>query len=397
MTSANNISWFHCGRCGSLFQSPIGESDDRLCPDCGCNPRIGLEPQAPEIRPTAQPVTPSIEEDTPASAERKKLPVRRRKRSYLMLYLIVGWLIALSAIIFGARHFWQTSPDDKPADPVAGNAPSSADVTLLNEAGPAMNAALSGFLAAGVPESRNQFVNSPVTTAARMERFYAMNPMDNIDPSTISLRGSAIVHIPGKSVIESQFNSTDGRLFDVAFIKADNDWKIDWDHFVRYSEAPWTLFLSGNGDAEGEFRVLARERLADERKDEDSISLVLYAPRFGHADDTGLQSPEFVIPRNSRDGRLLEAAFKLQKSGQRVFGVRLPSINPEGLIRIRAKIRRSGEQQARRFEIEKILACHWYSDDQVGIEPDASSPTANPITMPSEKPVEEAVGKSLDK
>ena len=120
--------------------------------------------------------------------------------------------------------------------------------------------------------------------------------------------------------------------------------------------------------------------MPEERKNEDTISIVLYAPRFGSLTETGSQSPEFLIKRDSEDGRLLEAAFKLEKKGERVFGVKLSSTNPEGLIRVRVKIRRVEQNRERHFELQKVVACHWYSIDDAGLKP-----TETPATQPLEK------------
>jgi hypothetical protein len=388
--SANNNSWFHCGRCGSLFQSAPGESDDRFCPTCGCNPCTGNE------APTPGPFREAIPRPE-SSHSRQKLPVRRRKHRFLMLYLVVGWTAILVAIIFGTRHFWSRGAAPSPVQTaaVAKDAISAVDLALLTDSSPARGATLTGFITAGTPENRNQFVSSPITTAARMARFYSMNPMPDINPATLAMKGSSIVKIPGKTAIESQLASTDGRIFDVVYFHENDEWKIDWDHFVRYSETPWALFLSDTGDAEGEFRLLARERLADERKDKDTLSLVFYAPRFGYANETGLQSPEFVIPRDSRNGRLLESAFALQQSGARVFEVKLPDLNPEGIIRVRVKIRRTAVDKTRRVELVDVIACHWYSDDHPGVDP-AAKPTENPDKHRSEKPVENPAKKSSE-
>ena len=96
--------------------------------------------------------------------------------------------------------------------------------------------------------------------------------------------------------------------------------------------------------------------------------MVLYAPRFGPSGETGFQSPEFLFKRDTRDGRLLDAAFKLDREGARVFGVNIPNINPEGLIRVRVKVRSVEIEGERRFEIEEVIACHWYSVDVPGVE-----------------------------
>jgi hypothetical protein len=293
-----------------------------------------------------------------------------------MIKLIGGWLLFIILLIAGARHLWPEASKKTPfvSKSAQEKGLSAEDAALLNEAGPLANQSFSGFISAGTPELRNQFVLNPITTATRMARFYDLNPQVTLDPAKLSLAHSAILDLPTGRAIETNWKSTDGRVVDAVFVEQDKEWRLDWDHFARFSTYPWGLFLAGSGPPEGEFRLLARQRLADERKDADALSIVLYAPRFGAPDETGLQSPEFLVKRDTRNGRLLDAAFKLEKSGKRVFGINIPNPNPEGLIRVRVKVRRIEDDQERRFELLEVIACHWYSVDVPGVEiPEASA------------------------
>lgn len=362
--SANNTSWFHCGRCGSLFLSTAGESDDRYCTTCGCKPSLGVDP------PSLETAAPPVADQPTDAAGRKRIAQGRSKHTLLLFKLVSGWLLFLASIVVAAHFLWPDAskpPETANSESAAKETETAEDMAILNEAGPLCTSALSGFLAASSPEQQNQFVRTPVDTALRMARFYSMNPLGTIDPNTISSQGAAVVHLPGLKAVETHLKSPDGRLFDAVFIKENDEWRLDWEHYARYSDHPWALFLAGNGEEEGEFRLLARERLPEERKGEASISLVLYAPRFGYANDTGFQSPEFLVRRESRDGKLLDAAFKLERGGGRVFDVKLPGINPEGLIRVRVKVRRFEVEGERRFEIKDVIACHWYSVDDPGV------------------------------
>ncbi len=332
-----------------------------MCGSCGRNPSLGTEP------PAAVPQTFAA---AAAAAERVH-PGRKRKRSRLMLKIVCGWLVALAAILYGANWIFKDSVEvEKPhvTQAAAKAAVPDSDLALLNSAGPLCVQTFMGFLAAGTPEERNQFVLSPITTAARMARFDSLNPIIPIDPQTLQLSGSAVVHFPDRLAIKTQWTSADGHSLDAVFMEENGEWRLDWDHYARASDFPWALFLAGSGEDQGEFRLLARERLADERKNADTLSIVLYAPRFGFAGDTGFQSPEFIIPRDSRNGRLLDAAFKQVRSGEKPFGVNLPSIDPEGLIRVRVKVRRIEQDLQRRFELEAVEVCHWYATDKPGVE-----------------------------
>lgn len=288
-----------------------------------------------------------------------------------MARLIGAWILVLAAIIMVCRHLWPAE-QDRPAPPVsqaeAVKETDDKDKALLNEVGPACYQAFSGYLAARTPEERNQFVLNPITTASRMNRFYTENPSININPQTLKITHSSVVHFPSGPGIETHWTSSDGYQLDSVFMKENDEWRLDWDHFARYSDYPWPLFLAGSGEAFSEFRLLARERLAEERKNADAISIVLYAPRFGYTMELGLQSPEFLIKRDTENGRLLDAAFKLERENKRVFNAKFPNNNPEGFIRVRVKVRRHEKEMERSFELVEVVACHWYSVDEPGVE-----------------------------
>jgi hypothetical protein len=375
--SEKDTSWFHCGRCGSLFQSEPGAREDRLCPKCGFDPCPAATEAAPE---TTAPTT-------SAAPKRKKKPAtpgtsgsrgpRKNANRHLTLKLIAGWSLVLALIVFGAAYMWHFGDQQKAtATPTAKAAVSTKavpeeDTILLEEAGQKCNQAFSGYLSSGTPEARNQFVLNPIATASRMARFYTLNPSTNIDPQTLSLTAHGVLHLPGSRAIETQWKSQDGQQVDAIFREENGEWRLDWDHYARYSDYPWALFIAGSGPAEGEFRLLARERLAKERQNEESISVVFYAPRFGQPRETGFQSPEFLVSRKIRDGQLLDAAFKLARSGGQVFDSRLPDLNPDGMIRVRVKVRRiEAGGMERRFEITGITACHWYSVEDPGVQPE---------------------------
>lgn len=349
-----------------MFQSTIGEAEDRLCSKCGSNPSLGVEAAVPESEnPEGNPAA----TEAPTAAGKQRSPVRKRRRSYVMLKILGSWLLLLVFLVFATKWFFNDLPETR--TPATTGQPeekaSAEDIALKQEAANPCNQTFANFIAATTPEGHNQFVIDPIQTAARMSRFYSLNPMANIDPSGLTLRDLGVVHLPGQRAVETYWTLMDGRTLDAVFIKQNDEWLLDWEHFVRFSDYPWALFLAGSGDSEGEFRLLARERLADERKGTNTISMVLYAPRFGHANETGPQSPEFLVKRDSSNGKLLEKAFALERSGKRVFDVQLPSINPEGLIRVRVKVRRHDETTGRSFELVDVVACHWYSSNNPGL------------------------------
>ncbi len=359
------LAWFHCGRCGSLFESPLGENKDRRCPECGSNPSLGYDVPSITVLPKENPTQPAL------PTEIGKKSHRRRKPMGLMVKLIGGWAIFVILIAVATQLFWDDLPKNEKfvsKEEQERRKISPDDLALLDTSMPLCNQNFSGFLNARTAEERNQFVLSPIITAARMARFYALNSSKNFDAKTLTLVRNAVLHLPSGPAIETQWKSVTGGDFDVVFVKDNGEWRLDWNHFVRYSDYPLPLFAVGSGEDEGEFRVLARERLASERRGLDTISIVLCNPRLGYAKDSGYQSPEILVPRASKNGKLLTAAFKLEKDNKRVFGVNLPCLNPEEMIRVRVKLRRSKIDSGYQFEILDVLACHWYSEDVPGID-----------------------------
>jgi len=350
-----------------MFQAPAGNVENRLCPACGAAPSLGLA-EAPQG--AAKPSDGAATEVSEHAQRGGKKPAGR----LAMWKLFGGWLLVLVLIVSAARYWWPAAKTDSkpftPANPSrSASAQSDEDIAFLNTSLPKCAATLSGFLVAGTPETRNQFVLSPVATAARMARFYSLSPLFTVDPGSLTLISRSVLVLPTGRVIETCWSSEDGKMIDAVFREESGEWRIDWDHLVRYGDYPWALFLAGSGPPEGEFRLLARERLADARKKAKAVSIVMYAPRFAHPGETGFQSPEFLVPRNTRDGQLLDAAFKLARSGGQVFGSQLPNLNPGEMIRVRVKVRRGEVDGERKFEIAAVVACHWYAVDDPGVVP----------------------------
>lgn len=228
---------------------------------------------------------------------------------------------------------------------------------------------LSGFLLARTPEERSQFVRKPLETIGRMTRFYALNPGVIVDPADLSIEQFNILHLGEERVISILWKTSDGRIFDSVFFLEKGEWRLDWDCFVRYSDHPWQLFLNGGGSDTGEFRLLARERLAQDRRLTREIGVVFYSPRSGSPGDTGAPSPEFLLSRDSEEGRMLVAAFAELEAKRRPFGDKTPTHDPEEMVRLRVRVRRETTPEGDRFVLEKVLACHWMGIDDPGVTP----------------------------
>jgi hypothetical protein len=295
---------------------------------------------------------------------------RRRPRKILtMPVLAAGWVMVLVAIVVLARFVWHDDSGVRRQAPVgSGDTSGSENALLLETAVPLCSQVLSGFLGAGTPEERNQFVLDSLSTASRMARFYSLNPIASLSGAQMRLDSYGVLDFPSGKGVLTRWQHEDGRIFDILFREERGEWKIDWDHFVLYGDYPWGLFLTGSGPEEGEFRLFARERLAEDRRDADTISLVLSAPRFGHPEGAISPSPEILVPRDSDQGRMLDAALRAARAGKVMFGDRLKRLDPDDLIRVRVRVARIESSEERRFEIRRVEACHWYADGASGLD-----------------------------
>lgn len=279
-----------------------------------------------------------------------------------MLKLVVGWSAVMLAIVMLANRCWQADDATRTAWQPPTDQPTltADDFQLLQSHGDACRQALAGVLAGNSPESLNPFVFNAIATLPDMVRYYALNPTTRLGETTVEPAGLSVVHLPEGPAIEGRWRTDDGRLIDAVFRNERGDWRIDWHDFARFSDHPWPLFLAGDGPDEGEFRLLARQRLAREELTPDRpLSIVFHNPRFANPQDVGAPSPEFELDQQSPAAQLLIAGFQQARDGIRPFRALLPPVDPDDMIRVRARIRRIEENGARRFEIVEVIACHW--------------------------------------
>lgn len=359
------MAWFHCGRCASLFRAQAGEGVDRRCSSCGEDPVLGTEAEVPSGAAVKEARDPMLRVKM-AEVEKPKVfkrEVRHQKGKYFVLKLFMVWALLMGALALCAKLFWSNDPKISQRTETKQNGPDR-DAMLIEKEYPKCVRAMSGFIAAGTPEEKNQFVLTPVDTARRMSRFYQANPMNSIDP--MSIRGVANGVITLKNdvrLIETRWTVSDGRTIDAVFAQEQGEWRLDWEEYVRYADEPWALFLAGSGDADGEFRLLAREREQGERSSVGDLRIRLHAPVFGHPGEAGAVSHEFAVDQLSSDGRLLIEAFKKRAEGGRIYGSSLETKDPDGMIRVRVKVSRKEGPSGREFRLTSVEACHWLSVD----------------------------------
>lgn len=366
--------WYHCGRCGSLFEAVIGHSENRLCGVCGQRPGTGIRP-APSVQK-------EVEERNAYVFEKKgdfvdegdQRTVRKKRQNNIMLRVVIVWSLIMGVSIWLHRTL---SREDSEKNGSVGKVDMAkgtmADerIALLSRALPQCHKALAGFLTSGAPEARNQYVADPIGTAGKMAIFYRSNPFPNVDPGTIRRVAQEPIKVGEEWMIETRWKDEgNGAEFDAVFRLDAGVWKLDWNHFSRYGDYPWALFLAGEGPDEAEFRLLARLVSGGDKAERDGsrLRVILLSSEFGKPSGAGTASPEFIVSRSSDEGLLLGAAFVANHEGKHLFGSSLKPMEPDGLVRVRVQLKRGQSGGERSFEIARVVACHWISSDQQGFD-----------------------------
>jgi uncharacterized Zn finger protein (UPF0148 family) len=372
MVIEQKMSWFHCGRCGVLFQADASARGARLCPACGSNPALPkaeVEASASLARLPVKRSTEDLPRQEHAKNYQEAVKGGRRSRSLLPL-LVISWLAFIALVVVAGRWFWQeemaaAERSNNPRASEAGLSPASQ--AFLEEAFPDCQKVFGYFLAATNAGGWKEYSVGPPSMIGKMERFFSLNPLIRLEAEKLAGIGVGVLDLPnGQKGVEVRWKAADGRLIEAVFLRERGQWRLDWEQYVRYGDYPWGLFLAGSGEPEGEFRLLARQRLAQERSLDSGMSLVFYAPRFGSPEAVGAQSPEFEIDRTSPAGLLLTEAFAARAEGRRPFGSVLPTLDPDGMVRVRVKIRRIDGEEGRRFELLEVAACHWLTSELSG-------------------------------
>lgn len=383
LVSERETYWHHCGRCGSLFLSEMDFSEEQKCAVCGLDP-------APSIVDAATPLRSDRNQVAMVTLTQPEVvrAIHHDDKSFVIFKIIVAWLLLIACIVLLAKWMWGDEPISTTIIPedqllVSDQRKTESDQSFLNAAFPECKSVLLRFLSTEVVRARYALVVPRESLEAQMDRYYQLNALEKIREGDFKLTGSTVVHLPEGNTILSQWETKSGHLFDAAFRLDGSAWKLDWDHFVRYGPHDWPLFCAGSGPEETEFRLLAREKVVIGVEDQNAYSVVLYAPKQMRIADAGFKAQMQPMLRESRDARMLRAAFKLAQEDKPLFGSAFRDINPQDMIRVRVMVRRIPGPGMPNFAITKVLACHWYASSAWGVDPDTELPTSG-AASPSE-------------
>jgi hypothetical protein len=297
---------------------------------------------------------------------------RSGKRMKGVAVFVTLWVLFLGAVV-GLVTWMRSGSPETTEDPGDSMLEQAENARFIEDAYHLCYETVMEFLHTSVVETRVQYVRDPLKTIRMMTRVVNRAPILGPDDKPRLEFFDRFETAEGPAM-QSVWIMPEGERLEFVFAQDGKDsWKIDWPNLVRYSEEPWSLFVSGNGPDVGEFRLLARRRASSTGGQGDVSRLMLLEPRPWDPGQVGLSSPEVQVDPASEIGQQLKTAFAMREGGKGAFGARLEEKDPKGMIRVRVVLRRSKEKDEHGewgFEIEKLIACHWLSFEESGFPTD---------------------------
>ncbi|MCW1884056.1 hypothetical protein OKA04_04900 [Luteolibacter flavescens] len=353
-------AWFHCSRCGALFHAAAAAGQRGACPECGGDPVTGAAAGA-NVAETAAPVRVrrKVRKPKDPSGQSKRRRRGSGKKARALAIFVVLWALALGGTAIMVKKLRPDADENYAVvDTVEFGGQALADSQLLQDKIEGCRTRLMEFLAATDISGQTPHVLRADKILPEMARAQQYTPIfpSRAEYSTIFQN---VIHTPGGSAIEVVAQEMDdGKKVEAVFFEEEGEWKIDWHDYTRANSAPWPLFLAEKGDAEGTFRVLARERIGAGGRDPSYIGLVLYTPRPGNPGEAVAPSPEVRVERSSEIGRAIEQAFADRAKGLAPYGSGVTKYDPDEMIRLHVRMTREGEVE-RVFQITELIGTHW--------------------------------------
>ncbi len=365
-------AWYHCGHCGSLFQSDYGFDEDRLCEVCHRKPGVGLWPAVNSVDPVASAKVAGFHKTGDKVRIVARTPSSKNRRfRRVFLFTLIWILILLGAV--GLRYYL-TKDSDKPKilsfSDLRNNLSEKDKEKILNQVLPECDRSIRGFLSAQTIEERVEFITRSAELKAAVEAHDKDQPFAQVDASKLERTAEEWIRLGDEWMILTQWKDAEGdNVFDAVFRKEADRWKLDWPHFSRYSEASWKSFIAGEGESDqAVFRLLAKKQKDTDapRLNDQRMMIVLAAPVWGKPEQAVTESPMISIDLSSEDGELLKAAFELREKNLTVGGSKLAPLDPEGFVRVHVKLSRDELGGEFRLILNELKTCHWIDSNRSG-------------------------------
>lgn len=233
-----------------------------------------------------------------------------------------------------------------------------------------IRSALTAFLTLQKADLKAQYVRKTSKVPGVMGRFYQSEAPRHLaaqleeEPLVWN-----VVYELEPSFVEVVWRDKQGESFEAVFVKEEGGWKLDWEHFARYSAIPWTYFRQQFGtQREGVFRLYMEEVSRGGGGEEGNVWVRLMPP-VADVDARAREATDPVaIPRNSELGIKVLKALDHDRVRPESGFPKLYARDPEKLTRVQLRLawERDESLGTESMRIVDLLANHWRGEGLEG-------------------------------
>jgi len=295
---------------------------------------------------------------------RKKRPAKEKNKA-LILFL-VGWL-SVVVILFAFFKTRQDASVDAQDDQTVVDPTPTRDRQLIENHRDEISSLFKSYIFTTNQDERVQYIDRSSEMGLKYARFYRSHSLFHPEPPLLVI-GSKVIEIskdPLVLAIEFVWEDAAKRRFGTVHQHDGQGWKLDWEASAPYSTDAWARFQAQLGESEGTFRVLVRKRASN--NESKRINLSLYrSPNFAEDDESFRKtwSPEVEVIVESKLGKQFLGLWSNFEEGTRPFGSILPLIDPEGLMRITARLAWEDVEgdDEKQLVLKEIIEPSWYGE-----------------------------------
>lgn len=434
---------YHCPACGAL--ASVVTDAEKVCAECGYEfgKPVTISPRSTDQNAVAdgplvqrnvstrrrservEPVLPTevhtVEElqpdghyqtDEVVSDDGNKKVVRRRKKRRKVrlgpLLFLGGWAIVVMVVVILVKNHGEVSEaftenETLKKEEKRKALQASLDAVVLKLL-PDCQQTMVAYLSEQSWAGRAQFVRNSSKMAPAMGRYYERNPLWKLgEGSTLTLKSANLYTFSDdQPIIETVFRVDFATVLDengepaeeqpepiereVAFVRQQGRWLIDWEALVNYSQNSWQKFVRDIDEFNeaSEFRLFVRRTrgVVDGKESEkvtkkgakkaakkvtSNLVLKFFEPRDDLDQMWRMGSQGVIVPEDSENGlrflEILERADEVWEPGDSTFGRQ----DPSELRRVRVKLYWETSADERRFlRVSEVSAGNWYGEGLEG-------------------------------
>ena len=367
--------YYHCKVCDSLYESQVDGVSELKCKNCGSM-------QFEEATVTSQktvfkPKSKSLDEDRGKS--NINLKNRKDKQSKnnnnIRFVLIVFTLVLLASavgLVIYSNDITDSSSNVESAEIVNGKS-----IPDIEEGD--VEACLLTFRSF---EKSEQIIDKTIYAyqgaklAYTMSNYYRDNPIIRGKTGNFYYDSSFLMNITHPKIITLLVQFEEGAKQELSFIQSEEDWKLDWESYVRYNKVPFSSFINGEDGDEAECRLYIKWLDIGDKRARENLTFLLYPPSaYQGGEISSKSSMPLFVPVESDLAKELEHLTTINiDEVKKPYIKNTRAIDPENYHRVRLKLRlRKEVDREASLELVDVLADHWFGielNDSQEAEPD---------------------------